>query len=104
MGLKRKEWSVSEARSQMSDLILQAFEAPQIIIDRKTKDEKAVAVIPLAMFEEFENFKREMRSSSLDALFKEIQESAEADGYDGETEIVPPRGTAKPVLEFDSED
>jgi prevent-host-death family protein len=104
MKAKRKEWSVSEARSQLSDLISQAFDEPQIIIDRKTKDEKAVAVVPLSMLDDLERMRREVRKAQLDAIFMEMQEAAANEGYDGSSEILLPRTPPKPPLDFETED
>lgn len=101
MEAKRKQWSVSEARSQLSELISQAFDEPQIITDRKTKDERAVAVIPLSMLNEILELKRSNRNTQLDALFKELQLAAEKEGYDGESELLIPRLPPKPPINFE---
>lgn len=96
--VKHREWSVSEARSQLSELIERAFDEPQIIVDKKTKDMKAVAVIPLALFELIKEIQRKERISRLDNLFLEMQQSA------GDESILLPRPDPKPVINFSGED
>jgi len=101
MDRKQKKWSVSEARSQLSDIITLCFESPQIIVDKKTKEEKAVVVIPLSLFDEIIKFKNAKRSEDLDALFAQMQTTAEQEGYDGKSEIIIPREKPKAVLKFE---
>lgn len=97
----RKEWSVSEARNRISDLISDAFDEPQIIVDRKTREPREVAVIPVAMLEQLQAMAFQTRNSRLDELFLEMQSAAKEDGHDGESEILLPRGQPKPIMEFD---
>ncbi len=103
MDVKRREWSVSEARSQLSELIAQAFDEPQIIVDKKTRDEKAVVVIPLAMLQQIRELELRARSALLDGLFTEMQQCADSERRDSGVDILLPRPSTKPMIQFSGE-
>lgn len=69
-------WRIAEAKQQFSEVLRQAADEPQVILNR---DQPVAAVIDVETFREFEEWRRERQKPGLAAALAELRKLYSSD-------------------------